>query len=64
MTGVAIPFGLVVGGAVSENFIIAGDLWGLGLPGQLFLGINPDTGVDPPTWTTLGGGLAFSATYN
>lgn len=147
MTGVAIPFGLVIGGAVSENFIIAGDLWGIsavsptyslggqsasasnsnfglggiglnltyyfmphniylsvtpslvglsvrvsgsssssqagfgakvglgkewwvgdhwgiGIAGQFFLGINSDTGTNPPTWTTLGGGLAFSATYN
>ena len=147
MSGVAIPFGIVIGGAVTENFIIAGDLWGMsapspsftlagqttstsnsgfslgglglnltwyfmpanvyvsvtpslvgltlrgdgathdsqvgfgtkvgvgkewwvgdhwgiGLAGQFFLGINNDTGVNPPTWTTLGGGLAFSATYN
>ena len=41
-----------------------GDHWGLGLAGQFFLGINQDTGGDPPTWATLGGGLAFSATYN
>lgn len=147
MSGVAIPFGIVIGGAVTENFIIAGDLWGIsavtpkftlggqsatassssfglggiglnltyyfmphniylsvtpslvglslsgsgisyssqagfgakvgvgkewwvgdhwgiGLAAQFFLGINADTGANPPTWTTLGGGLAFSATYN
>jgi hypothetical protein len=147
MSGVAIPFGIVIGGAVAENVIIAGDLWGisavspsftvagqtasgsdssfglggvglnltyyfmpanvyvsvtpslvgltlrangatgnsqagfgtkigvgkewwvgdhwgLGLAGQFFLGVNQDTGVNPPTWTTLGGAVAFSATYN
>jgi hypothetical protein len=41
-----------------------GDHWGLGLAGQFFFGINKDKGTDPPTWTSLGGGLAFSATYN
>jgi hypothetical protein len=147
MAGVAIPFGIAIGGAVAENFILAGDLWGtvavapsftlggqttsaskssfslggfglnltyyfmpgniyisvtpsivalsikssdttsnsqagfgtkfglgkewwvgdhwgLGLAAQFFLGINQDTGTNPPTWTTLGGGPAFSATYN
>lgn len=147
MSGVAIPFGIVIGGAVAENVIIAGDLWGisavspsftiagqtassgdtsfslggvglnltyyfmpanvyvsvtpslvgltlrgngatsssqagfgtkvgvgkewwvgdhwgLGLAGQFFLGVNQDTGANPPTWTTLGGAVAFSATYN
>jgi hypothetical protein len=147
MSGVAIPFGIAIGGAVAENFIIAGDLWGiaavsptyelggqsassgdssfslggiginltyyfmphniylsvtpslvglsmsrsgisasseagfgakvglgkewwvgdhwgLGIAGQFFFGINDDTGTNPPTWTTLGGGVAFSATFN
>jgi hypothetical protein len=41
-----------------------GDHWGLGVAAQFFLGINTDTGSNPPTWTTLGGALAFSATYN
>ena len=41
-----------------------GDHWGLGLAGQFFFGINQDQGPNPPTWTTLGGALAFSATYN
>ena len=147
MSGVAIPFGIAIGGAVTENLIIAGDLWGIsavtpkftvggqsatapnssfglggiglnltyyfmphnvylsvtpslvgltltgagtssspqtgfgakvglgkewwvgdhwgiGIAAQFSLGINADTGANPPTWTTLGGGLAFSATYN
>ena len=29
MFGVAIPFGIAIGGAVTENFILAGDLWGI-----------------------------------
>jgi hypothetical protein len=41
-----------------------GDHWGIGIAAQFSLGINADTGANPPTWTTLGGGLAFSATYN
>ena len=148
LKGFAIPFGVAVGGAVSENFILAGDLWatsalspsvtwaglsgtasgasmtmggiglnltyyfmphnvyvsltpsivtlslnngvssastnagfglkagvgkewwvgnhwGIGLAAQFVLGINKDQGSsNPPTFTTLGGALAFSATYN
>ena len=147
MFGVAIPFGIAIGGAVTENFILAGDLWGIaavtpsfklagqttavrnssfglsgiglnltyyfmptniyvsatpslvglsldasgtdhdsqagfgaklgvgkewwvgdhwgiGVAAQFFFGINQDAGTNPPTWTTFGGGLAFSATYN
>jgi hypothetical protein len=41
-----------------------GSHWGLGIAGQFFLGINQDKGVPSPTWTTVGGGLVFSATYN
>jgi hypothetical protein len=41
-----------------------GDHWGLGLAAQFFFGINQDKGTDPPTWTTVAGGLAFSATFN
>jgi hypothetical protein len=41
-----------------------GDHWGLGLEGQFSFGINGDQGQNAPTWTTLGGSLAFSATYN
>ncbi len=41
-----------------------GDHWGIGLTGQLYLASNKDKGVSPPTWTSFGGVLAFSATYN
>jgi hypothetical protein len=41
-----------------------GDHWGLGLAGQFFLGFNQTNVANPPTWTTVGGALAFSATYN
>ncbi len=41
------------------------DHWGLGIAAQLMFGVNED---QPPnsasTWTTFGGGLAFSATYH
>jgi len=42
----------------------AGDHWGLGLAAQGFFGVNKDQGTDAPTWSTFGGGLVFSATYN
>ncbi len=41
-----------------------GDHWGLGVAAQFHFGINKDNGTNPPTWTSLGGGLAFSATLN
>jgi len=40
------------------------DHWGIGLAAQFFFGINKDQGTAPPTWTSFGGGLVFSATYN
>jgi len=41
-----------------------GDHWGLGVGVQVLLGVNKDQGGGAPTWTTLGGGVTFSATYN
>jgi hypothetical protein len=41
-----------------------GTHWALGIAGQFFVGDNQDKGFGAPTWTTLGGGLVFSATYN
>ncbi len=41
-----------------------GRKWGLGVAGQFYFGSNTDTGPNPPTWTTLGGGAALSVTYN
>lgn len=41
-----------------------GDHWGLGLAGQFFSSWNGSQGAVTGTWTMLGGGLAFSATYN
>ena len=41
-----------------------GDHWGIGLAAEGFFGVNRDQGTDPPTWSTFGGGLVFSATYN
>jgi hypothetical protein len=39
--------------------------WGLGVAGQLFFGQMKDSeGEDPPTWKTLAGSVAFSATFN
>lgn len=44
------------------------DNWGLGLAGQMFLSRNRDDddaeGDEDVTWTTLGFGLLFSATYD
>ena len=41
-----------------------GDHWGLGVAAQGYFGINRDQGADAPTWSTFGGGILFSATYN
>lgn len=45
-----------------------GDNWGLGLAGQLLFSSNKDdddaVGADDVTWTTVGFGLLFSATYD
>jgi len=40
------------------------DHWGIGLAAQGFFAINRDQGTDAPTWSTFGGGLVLSATYN
>ena len=54
-------FGMKIG--VGKEWSV-GDHWGLGLAGQFFFSNNKDKGTNPPTWSTLAGGLAFSATYN
>ena len=54
-------FGLKVG--VGKEWWV-GAHWGLGLAAQLVLGVNEDKGSPPSSWTTLGGGVALSATYN
>lgn len=41
-----------------------GEHWGLGLAGQFFTSWNGSQGAMSGTWTTLGGGVALSATYN
>ena len=38
--------------------------WGMGVSGQFFFGSNLDAGAAGVTWTTLGGAVALSATYN
>jgi hypothetical protein len=54
-------FGMKIG--LGKEWWVA-DHWGLGLAGQFFFSTNKDKGTNPPTWSTLAGGLAFSATYN
>ncbi len=41
-----------------------GDHWGIGLAAQFFGSWNSAQNSLSATWSTLGGGLAFSATYN
>jgi hypothetical protein len=40
------------------------DHWGIGLAAQFAFGFNKDKGDGAPTWTTVAGSLAFSATWN
>jgi hypothetical protein len=54
-------FGLKVGAGWEWRI---GGSWGLGLAGQFFYGTNEDAGAAGVTWTSLGGALAFTATYN
>lgn len=54
-------FGLKVGAGWEWRI---GGAWGLGLAGQFFYGTNEDAGAAGVTWTSLGGALAFTATYN
>ena len=54
-------FGLKL--AVGKEWWVS-DHWGLGLAVEFIFSSNKETGTNPPTWTTLGGGLTFSATYN
>lgn len=54
-------FGLKVG--VGWEGRIGGS-WGLGVAGQFFYGSNEDAGSPGVTWSSLGGALAFTATYN
>lgn len=41
-----------------------GEHGGLGLAGQFLANWNGSQGAMSGTWTTLGGGVALSATYN
>lgn len=59
--GARVGFGAKI--AVGEEWWIA-DHWGLGVAAQFFLGLNQGSGAYERLWTTLGGGLALSATYN
>ena len=49
--------------AVAKEWWV-GDHWGLGIAGSLFLAVNGDQGTGASTWTSFGGGVAFSATFN
>ena len=49
--------------AVGEEWWVS-DHWGIGVAAQFFLGLNQGTGIYQKLWTTLGGGMAFSATFN
>ena len=49
--------------AVGKEWWVS-DHWGIGLAIEALFAINQDSGTNPPTWTTLGGGLTFSATFN
>lgn len=40
-----------------------GDHWGVGVAGQLAIAVNKDKGGGP-TWTSVGGAVLLSATYN
>jgi hypothetical protein len=54
-------FGLKI--AVGKEWWI-GRHWGMGVSGQFYFGSNLDAGTPGVTWTTLGGAVALSATYN
>jgi hypothetical protein len=42
-----------------------GDHWGLGVAAEGFFAVNKDNGTGATgSWTTFGGGIVFSATYN
>ncbi len=56
-----VGFGTKV--AVGEEWWVA-DHWAIGVAAQFFLGLNQGTGDQQKLWTTLGGALAFSATYD
>lgn len=38
--------------------------WGIGVAGNLLFASNKDSGSNPPTWESVGGGVSFSATWN
>ena len=58
-----IGFGAKAG--LGKEWWIA-DHWGIGLAAQVVLAWNQDEAVSqaPPTWSTVGGALALSVTYN
>jgi len=49
--------------AVGKEWWVS-DHWGLGIAVEALFALNNDQGAGAPAWTTLGGGLTFSATYN
>ncbi len=59
--GARVGFGAKI--AVGKEWWVA-DHWGIGVAGQFFLGLNEGTGAYEKLWSTLGGGIALSATYN
>jgi len=56
-----VGFGLQL--ALGKEWKVS-EKWGLGVVGQLTLGVNDDSSPNPPTFTTFGFTVAFSATYN
>ena len=49
--------------AVGKEWWVS-DHWGIGVAGQFFISRNDDPDATTVKLTTLGGGVAFSATYN
>jgi hypothetical protein len=50
--------------SVGKEWWLGSSPWGIGVAGHLVLSTNKDTGSNAPTWTTVGGGIDFSATWN
>jgi hypothetical protein len=49
--------------AVGKEWWVS-DHWGLGVAAEVLFSLNSDSGTNSPTWTTLGGGPTFGATFN
>lgn len=50
--------------ALGKEWWLGHSQWGIGVAGQLVLASNKDKGSGAPTWSTVGGGINFSATWN